>query len=147
MSKTKYDSLKLENDSLKLDNDSLKLENDSLKLEYANLNYEIKQLNENTVIESMNDMKIQLQELEDNSIPLNIYSSLKNSYKQCYNVSVSVNNINNIIIDDLESILHSNFTDEYKNDTIESTINNLSLITKIINNHDEWTENVCHCDF
>ena len=146
MSKTKFDSLKLEYDSLKLENDSLKLENDSLKLENENLNYEIKQLNENTVIESMNDMKIQLQELENNSVQLNIYSSLKNSYKQCYNVSVSANNINDIIIEELELILHNDFTEGYKNDIIESTINNLSLVNKIINNHEEWNENICHCD-
>ena len=145
--KLEYETLKRKYDSLTLDNESLKLDNESLKLVNENLNYEIKQLNENTVIESMNDMKVQLQELEDNSVQLNIYSSLKNSYKQCYNVSVSVNNINNIIIDELDSILHSNFSDEFKNDIIESTINNLSLMSKIINNHDEWNENDCHCGF
>ena len=151
--KTENDSLKLENetlkrkyDSLTLDNESLKLDNESLKLVNENLNYEIKQLNENTVIESMNDMKVQLQELEDNSVQLNIYSSLKNSYKQCYNVSVSANNINDIIIEELELILHNDFTEGYKNDIIESTINNLSLVNKIINNHEEWNENICHCD-
>lgn len=124
----------------------LKTENESLKLEIENLQNEIKQLNENTVIESMNDMKQQLEELEDNSVPLHLFLSLKNNYKQCYNVSVSVNNINNIIIEELQQIQNNNFTEEYKSSIIDSTINSLSMISKIINNYEEWNENECHCD-
>jgi hypothetical protein len=124
---------------------NLKVENESLKLEIENLKNEIKQLNENTVIESMNDMKLQLQELEDNSVPLNTFLSLKNNYKECYNVSVSVNNINNVIIEELHAIRNCNFTEEYKNKIIDSSINSLSMISKIIINHEEWNENECHC--
>lgn len=131
---------------LKTENDSLKLENESLKLEVENLKNEIKQLNENTVIESMNDMKRELQELEENTVPLNLFLSLRNNYKQSYNISVSVNNINNVIIEELQQIQNCNFTEEYKSSIIDSTINSLSLVSKIINNHDEWNANECHCE-
>lgn len=125
---------------------NLKLENDSLKSEIENLKNEIKQLNENTVIESMNDMKLELQALEDNSVPLNLFLSLRNNYKQSYNISVSVNNINNVIIEELQEIQHNNFTEEYKSKIIDSSINSLLMISKIINNHEEWNENECHCE-
>ena len=125
---------------------NLKLENDSLKSEIENLKNEIKQLNENTVIESMNDMKLELQELENNSVPLNLFLSLRNNYKQSYNISVSVNNINNVIIEELQEIQHNNFTEEYKSKIIDSSINSLLMISKIINNHEEWNENECHCE-
>lgn len=138
--------LKTENESLKLENDSLKLENNSLKLENENLKNNIAKLNENTVIESMNDMKHKLEALEENSVPLNLFLSLKNNYKQYYNISVSVNNINNVIIEELQQIQHCNFTEDYKSNIIDSTINSLLLASKIINNHDEWNENECHCD-
>lgn len=131
---------------LKTENDSLKLENDSLKLQIENLRNDIAQLNENTVIESMNDMKRELEALEENSIPINLFLSLKNHYKQYYNISVSVNNINNVIIEELQQIQNDNFTEDYKSNIIDSTINSLSLMSKIINNHDEWNENQCHCD-
>lgn len=125
---------------------TLKIENDSLKLENEHLKNQIQQLNENTVIESMNDMKIKLQELEDSSVPLSLFSSLHHNYKQCFNISISINNINNIIKNELKSILYTDFTDEYKDKIIESTINSLSLVSKIIKNHEEWDENICHCD-
>lgn len=125
---------------------NLKLENDSLKSEIENLKNEIKQLNENTVIESMNDMKLELQALEDNSVPLNLFLSLRSNYKQSYNISVSVNNINNVIIEELQQIQDNNFTEEYKSKIIDSSINSLLMISKIINNHEEWNENECHCE-
>jgi hypothetical protein len=131
---------------LKTENDSLKLENENLKLEIKNLKNDIAKLNENTVIESMNDMKRELEVLEENSVPLNLFLSLKHNYKQYYNISVSVNNINNVIIEELQQIQNCNFTEDYKNSIIDSTINSLSLVSKIINNHDEWNENQCHCD-
>jgi hypothetical protein len=125
---------------------NLKLENDYLKSEIENLKNEIKQLNENTVIESMNDMKLELQELENNSVPLNLFLSLRNNYKQSYNISISVNNINNVIIEELQQIQDNNFTQEYKSKIIDSSINSLLMISKIINNHEEWNENECHCE-
>lgn len=126
---------------------TLKTENESLKLEIECLKNEIKQLNENTVIESMNDMKIQLEELENNSISLNTFVSLKNNYKQCFNVSVSVNNINNVIIEELQTMQSCNFNENYKNKIIESTINSLLMISKIIINHEEWDENEYFDDY
>lgn len=155
----KNDALKLENEALKLEINQLnenaeidKLENntlknviDALKLEIENLKNEINQLNENTVIESMNDMKKQLQDLEENTVPVNVFMSLKNNYKHCYNVSISVNNINDIILEELNAMQNCNFTEDYKTKIIDSTINSLEMVSKIINNHEEWNENECHC--
>jgi hypothetical protein len=135
------------NTLLKTENENLKLENENLKLEIENLKNDIAKLNENTVIESMNDMKRELESLEENSVPLNLFLSLKNNYKQYYNISVSINNINDVIIEELQQIQNCNFTEDYKSNIIDSSLHSLSLISKIINNHDEWNENECHCDY
>jgi hypothetical protein len=77
----------------------LETENNSLKKELLNLN-------ENTIVESMNDMKIQFQELKENSINVDDFDNLKDYYIRNFEISKSIKTINQIMIDNLMEFKH-----------------------------------------
>lgn len=52
---------------------TLKEQNEQLLKEVATLREQVKHLNENTIVQSMNDMKEQYEELKRESVPSEIY--------------------------------------------------------------------------
>jgi predicted nuclease with TOPRIM domain len=74
---TEYATLENENDVLQQNHDTLKIEYDSLKDKYEKLKYEY---SENTIIQSMNEMKTRYDRLVQTSVPNHKYSLLSNKY-------------------------------------------------------------------
>lgn len=141
---------------LQLEIETLRLQNSDLKKENQNLQLELDKLNENTVICSMNDMKIQFEELKESTIPIYLYEHLKDYYKKCFSIIKAIDKITFIVIDDIfelkEIIIDENSTKLFKNKSIENQLNSINnsllMIPKIINRDEyEWNENECYCEF
>lgn len=142
--------------SLRMEIEALCLQNSDLKKENQNLQFELNKLNENTVICSMNDMKIQFQELKDSTIPIYLYERLQDCYKKCFSIIKAIDQITSVVIDDIfylkEVIFNEDLTMSFKNKRIENQLNSinnsLSIIPKIINRDEyEFNENECYCEF
>lgn len=156
MSKIFKNEFEIEIENLCLQNIKLKRQNDDLIDENKNLQFELDNLNENTVICSMNDMKKQVEELKESTVPIYLYEHLKDCYKKCFYIIKTIDQITSIVSDEIcdlkETIFNENFTVPFKNKRIEyqlnSIDNSLSMIQKIVNKDDyEWNENDCHCEF
>jgi len=73
-----------------------KLEMDNLKLKQENqsLTVQLNELNENTIVQSMNDMKTRYEQLERTSIPIRDYQYLKMEMKDYKRQTIAINKIN-----------------------------------------------------
>lgn len=78
----KEQSIDLEN--LKIDYDTLRNEHEKLKKEFTDLKYEY---SENTVIQSMNNMKLQYEELIETTVPKFKYENLYEKWKYLDEIS------------------------------------------------------------
>lgn len=144
----------MSNKNLKTENDSLKIKLNNILLENQLLEKQLSKLNENTIVESMNDMKLELEQMQENTVPIQIMYNLKEHLKQSKNTISSINSINSILIDDLchfkYLINNKNVTKENKDEYIEkySIIfqNTFVLIKKIINKFEEEYCDECDCD-
>lgn len=81
------DEIKREYDKLKKEHDKLKKEHDKFKKEYEKLKYDY---SENTIIQSMNDMKEKYEELVSSSIPIYRYEYLEKKYENLKQKSSAV---------------------------------------------------------
>jgi hypothetical protein len=97
-----------------------KLCNKITELETENncLKKKLLDLNENTIVESMNDMKLQFEEWKENSICLDDFDNLKDYYIRNFEISKTIKTINGIMIDNLMS-----FKNGCTNDTIKMVEN------------------------
>ena len=116
--------------------DNLIKDNNQLKISLDNLN-------ENTVIQSMNDMRDEYLELQQNSISYDVYFDIKNDHKFLLSINKAISQINNINIKHLniliERLMHINITPNDKNiinNTLNSLKNRLGLIDEIICNYE-----------
>ena len=140
--------------NIKNENQDLKNENQDLKNENLDLKRQLQELNENTIVESMNDMKHQYEVLKNNSVSFNTFLNLKNYYKESCNTNISINSINNIILEDFQDFydtINSTLAEPYKSQRIKTmfySINSsLLIISKLIDkNEDQWSENMCDCE-
>lgn len=78
--------------------DKVVSENETLKSRLA-------ELNENTVISSMNDMKDEYDKLMRSSVSIDKFMHVKCNYKQCQDVTKTVNGVNNVNIDQINSLI------------------------------------------
>jgi len=72
--------------------------NEQYLIEIATLKEQIKQLDENTVIQSMNDMKEQYEELKRESVPKEIYQELRFENKRLLKMMNAIEMVNNLNI-------------------------------------------------
>lgn len=77
-----------------------------LETENNSLKKELEQLNENTIVESMNDMKTQFEELKENSICIHEFDNLKDYHARHLEISKSIKTINQVMIDNLMEFKH-----------------------------------------
>ena len=126
----------------------LKLENEALKLENENLKMQIQELNENTVIQSMNDMKEQYEQLKNNTVSLHMFENLRETHTQSLKILNSVDSINRIIIDDFAHFrkYEKSMNEEYRISQMDFIANSMRMISKIILKYNEEWETECHCD-
>lgn len=75
---------------------NLKEQNEILSKEITILKEEIKSLNENTVIQSMNDMKERYEELNRESVPIEEYEDLLSQIKTLSKLISTTDMINNL---------------------------------------------------
>lgn len=75
---------------------NLKEQNEQLLKEVATLREQIKHLNENTIVQSMNDMKEQYEELKRESVPGEMYEEIKFEKKRLLKLMNTVEMINNL---------------------------------------------------
>lgn len=137
--------------------ETLLQENKLLKTRNEFLEEKIKSLNDNTVIESMNDMKEQFLELQRNTIPKGVYFQQRHDNKRLTKLMNTIELINNSNLNKVQEL--SQFINCY-NDNHEEEIpdgfthicdidldqltNNLNLIDEFINDNDN--DNECSCN-
>jgi hypothetical protein len=142
----------MSNKNLKTENDSLKIRLNNILLEKQLLEKQISELNENTIIESMNDMKLELEQMQENTVPIQLMYNLREHLKQSKNTISSINSINSILIDDLYHFKYlindKNITnkDEYFEKYFTIFQNTFGLIKKIVNKYEEDYSDVCDCE-
>jgi H2-forming N5,N10-methylenetetrahydromethanopterin dehydrogenase-like enzyme len=142
----------MSNKNLKTENDSLKIKLNNILLEKQLLEKQISELNENTIIESMNDMKLELEQMQENTVPIQLMYNLREHLKQSKNTISSINSINSILIDDLYNFKYlindKNITnkDEYFEKYFTIFQNTFGLIKKIVNKYEEDYSDVCDCE-
>ena len=134
-------------------------ENEALKKQVRSLQMQLDNLNENTIINSMNDMKRCYEELVANSVCNHRFNNLKNYYKRYFNIVRTIDMIHMTIFDNLMALM--SFINNYTNEDIQdynesskesrikfditSTIDRIQLVTEIIHREsdDEWEDNEC----
>ena len=128
----------------------LKEQNELLVKEIESLK---KQLNENTVIESMNDMKEQYEELKRESVSRELYDQLIYDYKNLIKLKTTLETINNLNIRNI-MMLHISIKNDEENKTIPKNIEynirdiskNSRIMQELINFNEEDNECTCHYD-
>lgn len=141
--------------------DNFKKQNDILLNQVKILKAEIQNLNENTIIESMKDMKEQYEKLNRESVSIEIYEDLLFQRKMLLKLIGTTEMINNLNLQKISNIayyienynqqdtdnkskdkLSKQFTSICEKDLANIT-NNCKLIQEFINNNDD---NECQCD-
>lgn len=74
---------------------NLKEQNEKLLKEVVTLREQIKHLNENTIVQSMNDMKEQYNKLKEESVPREIYYEISFEKKRLLKLINTIDMINN----------------------------------------------------
>ncbi len=122
-------------------------------IKYMKENQELKiklnSLNENTIVQSMNDMKAKYDELMESTVSINAYIGLKDDKKNSDGIITTISHINLNLkehIDRLQKlIMHSkdtaHLTKEFMDNRIDSTLeyidDKLELIIEIINSNED----------
>jgi hypothetical protein len=113
----------------------------------------ISELNENTIIESMNDMKIRYQELMNSTVSLEKYNTIQSMFKKAVKVINGIEIINDLSIQKIigfnNYIQETNPGEFYKkiSDQISAHINFCSIIDSTIAKYEqEYLDNYCDCD-
>jgi tRNA G10 N-methylase Trm11 len=135
---------------------TLKEQNEQLLKEVATLREQVKHLNENTIVQSMNDMKEQYEELKRESVPTEIYDEITFEKKKLIKLMNTIEMINNLNLRKLFDISHfikrfnemntenklsERFKDICERD-IQDITKNCRLIDEFISNEDD---NGCTC--
>jgi hypothetical protein len=100
----------------------------------------------------MNDMKLELEQMQENTVPIQLMYNLREHLKQSKNTISSINSINSILIDDLYHFKYlindKNITnkDEYFEKYFTIFQNTFGLIKKIVNKYEEDYSDVCDCE-
>lgn len=137
----------------------LQSELDTLRAENMKLKGELQSLNENTVISSMNDMKMQYEELKRNTICLEQYMEVKMDSKRYFYLLKTVDNINSTIISDLFNLMnlikrcqdgemkHWNEEDRTKHTLkhLQDLKTKISLIEEMIDRQTDDHDHECEC--
>jgi len=130
---------------------NLKQDYENLRLENQKLKTQIEDLNENTVINSMNDMKKEYEQLKQESISLDTYLDLRELYKVSIYTNKSITNINDIIINDLNTLIETfdndNLTQSYKKMRTETLVNNISSYLSLNQRILDTINDNCSCNF
>jgi DNA-binding transcriptional regulator GbsR (MarR family) len=130
---------------IEIDMEIFKLCNKIKKLETENnsLKKELLDLNENTIVESMNDMKIQFEELKENSISIDDFDNLKDYYIKNFEISKTIKTINQIMMDNLMEFKHftnneytSQMVENKRTRYIDKTMHYYQLINEITSRYD-----------
>ena len=137
--------------------ETLLQENKVLKARNEFLEEKIKLLNDNTVIESMNDMKEQFLELQRNTIPKGVYYQQRHDNKQLTKLMNAIELINNSNLNKTHELLRfiNCYNDNHEEEIPDSfrdvcqfdldhLLNNLNLIDEVINDAD--SDNECSCN-
>lgn len=125
-----------------------KKENDyqikALQKEITILNKKLEELNENTIVQSMNDMKHDYEELLQNSVCLNQYEHWKEYYTRYFNMSKTVEQMNSLKIEDLNSLLEfiENYNPEIHNYDANVKATHVNKVLRTILNNAILTERV-----
>lgn len=138
--------------------ETLLQENKLLKTRNEFLEEKIKSLNDNTIIESMNDMKEQFLELQRNTIPKGVYFQQRHDNKRLTKLVNAIELINSSNLNKVSEL--SRFINCYNENHEEEEIpdsfthicdidldqltNNLNLIDEFINDLED--DNECSCN-
>lgn len=120
-------------------NDLLK-ENELLKNE----------LKENTIVESMNDMKKQYEHLRNTTVPFEHYDHVKNMLKQTIKLLNSIETINNLNKTHTHDLVHhinddENISIKIKHDIFEICRYSQIISDSIVANEEEYLDDFCFC--
>jgi len=116
MNKKTKETLIEEINKITLENSKLKLENMKLQQEKQEFKKQLEDLNENTIIQSMNDMKIRYEQLEMNSVPYEKYDYVTMLIVEYKKQNITIDKIN-----DKNKIELETFYNNYKNTTMDKT--------------------------
>jgi phosphoribosyl-dephospho-CoA transferase len=137
---------------------TLKEQNEQLLKEVVTLREQVKHLNENTIVQSMNDMKEQYEELKRESVPSEMYEEIKFEKKRLLKLMNTIEMINNLNLRKLFDISHFikrfneiNNTENKLSERflsicdrdLENITKNSRLIDEFITNNDEGNECTC----
>lgn len=103
-SKATYHALKTDNEDLRKTNEDLQITIDDLRAQNADLKKQLEDLNENTVIMSMNDMKVRYEQLLLTSVTIDEYNELYTQNEINKSVISTIKHISQILKKDLEKL-------------------------------------------
>lgn len=133
------------------ENTLLLLEIKYYKTENNSINKKLKELNENTIVESMNDMKIQYQQLVETTVPIDLYTSIKYDVKQFKKIINTVDLLTDINIDCINNLIefckNENENNNYKDKIIIDLLElgySFSIFKNLYRNH--YNDFECDCN-
>lgn len=132
-----------------------------LERENIKLNEQLEELNENTIISSMNDMKLKYEFLVNHTVGIRKYENLKSYYKTASQMNTTINTINIVNHENtvsLKTFLENytanctHFDEVYRNRRVASYLKSIQdriqLMMEIYSRTDdeEWDECECFSD-
>jgi hypothetical protein len=136
-------------------------ENVLLKLKVVSLEGELASLNENTIVESMNDMKVKYEELMKTSVCMHRFLDLQRYYKEACHKLIALDQIINLIYQNtltleksVENMIEArepndNFFNQRIFKEVASIQDRLELLLEIValEDGDKWVDSPCQLHF